>query len=69
MVWDLADVLMGLMALVNLVAILLLGKGHPGAQGLPEAAQGGEEPRLPLRRGGRGQPGDLERSPRQKWED
>ena len=25
MVWDLADVLMGLMALVNLVAILLLG--------------------------------------------
>ena len=41
-------------------------KGHPGAQGLPEAAQGGEEPRLPLRRGGRGQPGDLERSPRQK---
>ena len=33
MVWDLADVLMGLMALVNLVAILLLGYGYWEQQG------------------------------------
>ena len=64
MVWDLADVPDGPGEPGGHPAAGR--KGHPGAQGLPEAAQGGEEPRLPLRRGGRGQPGDLERSPRQK---
>ena len=58
-VWALADVAMGLMALVNLTAILLLGRWAFGALADWQRLRGAGEPQVFVSTGNAAMPGEL----------
>ena len=70
MVWDLADVLMGLMALVNLVAILLLGgKAIRVLKDYQKQRRAGKNPVYRYDEVGVGSPEIWNEAHAKKWED